>query len=81
MLINILIFAAIGILAGFIAGKLMRGRGFGLLGDLIIGLLGAIIGGYLAGLIGLGGYGLIGQIVVAVVGACILLFVVRLFKK
>jgi len=78
---SILIFIAIGILAGFIAGKLMRGRGFGLLGDLVIGLIGALLGSYLAGRVGLGGYGLIGQIAVAVVGACILLFVVRLFKK
>jgi len=77
----ILITAAIGIVAGFLAGKIMKGRGFGLVGDLVVGLIGGLLGGFLAGLIGLGSYGLIGQIVIAVAGACILLWLLRLFKK
>ena len=81
MLMSILITAAIGIVAGFIAGKIMKGRGFGFLGDLVIGLLGGLLGGFLAGLIGLRAYGIIGQIVIAVLGACILLWLIRLIKK
>jgi uncharacterized membrane protein YeaQ/YmgE (transglycosylase-associated protein family) len=78
---SILITAAIGILAGFIAGKIMKGGGLGLFGDLIVGLIGGLLGGYLARLAGLGGYGLLGQIVIAIIGACILLWFIRLFKK
>jgi uncharacterized membrane protein YeaQ/YmgE (transglycosylase-associated protein family) len=81
MLKSILITAAIGIVAGFIAGRIMKGRGFGLLGDLIIGLIGALLGGWLAGFIGLVAYGLGGQIVIAILGACILLWLIRLFKR
>ena len=71
----------IGILAGWIAGKIMRGRGFGLLGDLIIGVIGSLLGGFVFGLMGLGAYGLIGRLVVAVAGAVILLWLIRFIKK
>ncbi len=75
-------FLIIGILAGFIAGKLMQGKGFGLIGDLVIGVIGAVLGGYLFGLLGVSaGGGLVGSLVTAVVGAVVLLFVVRLIKK
>ncbi len=79
---TIIWFLIIGILAGFIAGKLMQGKGFGLIGDLVIGVIGAVLGGYLFGLLGVSaGGGLIGSLVTAVVGALVLLFVVRLIKK
>ncbi len=71
----------IGILAGWIAGKIMRGKGFGLLGDLIVGVIGSLLGSFIFGLLGLGAYGLIGRLVVAVVGAVILLWLIRLIKK
>jgi len=71
----------IGILAGWIAGKIMRGKGFGVLGDLIVGVIGSLLGSFIFGLLGLGGYGLIGRLVVAIVGAVILLWLVRLIKK
>jgi uncharacterized membrane protein YeaQ/YmgE (transglycosylase-associated protein family) len=75
-------FLIIGILAGFIAGKLMQGKGFGLIGDLVVGVVGAVLGGYLFGLLGVSaGGGLVGSLVTAVVGALVLLFVVRLIKK
>ena len=78
---SILVTAVIGIVAGFLAGKIMKGGGFGLLGDLVVGILGAVLGGFLAGLVGLGGYGILGSIVLAVIGACILLWLLRLIKK
>jgi len=80
-MLSLLITALIGIFAGFIAGKIMKGKGFGLFGDLIVGLIGGLLGGWLAGLVGLGGNGYIVRIVIAIIGACILLWLVRLFKR
>lgn len=71
----------IGILAGWIAGKIMRGSGFGLLGDLIVGVIGSLLGSFIFGLLGLGAYGLIGRLVVAIIGAVILLWLIRLIKR
>lgn len=71
----------IGILAGWIAGKIMRGSGFGLLGDLIVGVIGSLLGSFIFGLLGLGAYGLIGRLVVAVIGAVILLWLIRFVKR
>jgi uncharacterized membrane protein YeaQ/YmgE (transglycosylase-associated protein family) len=72
----------VGLIAGFLAGKVMRGGGFGVLMDIVIGMVGAIIGGWVFGLLGVyPGFGLIGSILVAFVGACILLWLVRLIKK
>ena len=67
----------IGILAGRLAGKIMRGQGFGVLLDLVLGVVGSLIGGLVFGLLGLHAYGLIGSIVVATAGAVMLLYLVR----
>jgi len=58
----------IGILAGFLAGKIVKGSGMGILVDLIVGIVGSILGGWVFGLLGLAAYGLIGQLVMATVG-------------
>jgi uncharacterized membrane protein YeaQ/YmgE (transglycosylase-associated protein family) len=79
--VDIVWFIIIGIVAGFLAGKIMRGSGFGLLGDLVIGIIGAILGGFLFGLLGLSVNGLIGSLVTATVGAIVLLFLIRLIKR
>ncbi len=72
----------VGGIAGFLAGKVMKGGGFGLLMDIVIGMVGSVIGGWVFGMIGLfSGGGLIGSILVAFVGACILLWLVRLIKS
>lgn len=71
----------VGLIAGFLAGKVMKGGGFGILMDIIIGIVGSILGGFLFGLIGISAGGLIGSIVVAFVGAVILLWIIRQFKK
>ena len=73
-------FLAIGALAGWLAGQVMKGKGFGLIGNIVVGIVGAVLGGYLFGWLGLGG-GLIGSLVTAVLGAIVLLFVVGLIKK
>jgi len=70
----------IGNLAGFLAGKIMRGRGFGILVDLLLGIVGSMIGGFVFGVLGLYSAGLVGQLVVATVGAMLLLFLVRQLK-
>jgi uncharacterized membrane protein YeaQ/YmgE (transglycosylase-associated protein family) len=71
----------IGILAGFIASKLVSGSGMGILLDLVVGIVGAILGGWIFGLLGLAAYGLIGQLVMAVVGAVVLLLIVKAIKR
>ena len=74
-------FIVIGALAGWLAGLVTRGRGFGILGDFILGVIGALIGGFLFRLIGLASYGLIGSLVTATVGAIVLLALVRMLKS
>ena len=74
-------FAIVGIIAGWLAGQIMKGRGFGLVGNLVVGVLGAILGGWLFGFLGLSAYGTIGSILMATFGAVVLLFLVGVLKK
>jgi uncharacterized membrane protein YeaQ/YmgE (transglycosylase-associated protein family) len=79
---GIIAWLVIGAIAGFLAGKIVEGGGFGLIVDIIVGIVGAVIGGYLAGVLGISiGGGFISSIIVAVIGAVILLFVLRLIKR
>ncbi|MBK1619573.1 GlsB/YeaQ/YmgE family stress response membrane protein [Lamprobacter modestohalophilus] len=78
---SLLIFLAIGAVAGWLAGVLIKGGGFGLLIDIVLGIVGAVVGGFLFGLLGISANGLIGSIITATVGAVVLLLVVRLFKQ
>jgi uncharacterized membrane protein YeaQ/YmgE (transglycosylase-associated protein family) len=71
----------VGLIAGWSAGKIMKGKGYGLVGDLVVGVLGAIVGSWIFNELGIGGYGLLGSIVVALIGALLLLYAVRLIKK
>jgi uncharacterized membrane protein YeaQ/YmgE (transglycosylase-associated protein family) len=82
-LVGLIIWLAIGAIAGWLAGRIMEGgTGYGLVGDIIVGIVGAAIAGFLLPRIGIFiGGGIIGQIINAVIGACILLFVVRLVKR
>jgi uncharacterized membrane protein YeaQ/YmgE (transglycosylase-associated protein family) len=71
-----------GLIAGWLAGKVMKGGGYGVLVDIILGLLGGLLGGWLFGIIGIWpGGGMIGAIIVAFVGAVILVWLTRLIKK
>lgn len=75
-------FILIGLIAGWLAGLLMKGGGFGLIGDIVIGIIGALIGGYVFGVMGISiGGGLLGSIVVATIGAVIFIFLLRLIKR
>ncbi|WP_313301182.1 GlsB/YeaQ/YmgE family stress response membrane protein [Diaphorobacter sp.] len=75
-------FIVVGLIAGWLAGLVMKGGGYGVLGNIVIGVIGALIGGWVFGLLGLGaGGGMIGSILVAFVGAVILIFLARLIKR
>ena len=79
---NIIWFLVVGLVAGWLAGVLVKGGGFGLIGDLIVGVIGAVLGGFLFSTFGVSiGGGLIGSIVVATIGAVVLLFIVRVIKR
>jgi len=71
----------VGVIAGWVTGKLMKGSGYGFIMDMIVGLVGALIGGWIAGMLGFGStgsHGMIGAIIIAVIGAVLLTLVVRL---
>src|SRR5712664_2662011 len=70
----------VGLIAGWLAGKVMKGEGYGVLVDIVLGILGAVVGGWVFGLLGFHAGGLIGTIIVAFVGAVILVWIVRKLK-
>jgi uncharacterized membrane protein YeaQ/YmgE (transglycosylase-associated protein family) len=74
-------FILIGIAAGWLAGQVMKGGGYGLVGDLIIGVIGALLGGFLFGLLGIVAGGLLGSLVTATVGAIVLIALLRAIKR
>jgi uncharacterized membrane protein YeaQ/YmgE (transglycosylase-associated protein family) len=79
---GLLWFLIVGLIAGWLAGQVMKGGGYGLVGDMIVGVIGALLGGWLFGKLGIGiGYGLIGSIIVAFIGAVILIFLLRVIKR
>ena len=72
----------IGILAGWLAGKLMQGGGYGLIGDLILGLVGGVVGGWIFAQLQVAGPGgLVGRLVTATVGAVVLVLIIHLIRR
>jgi uncharacterized membrane protein YeaQ/YmgE (transglycosylase-associated protein family) len=79
---NFLWFALIGLCAGWLAGQLVKGSGFGLVGDIVVGVFGSLLGGYLFSTFGIAsGSGLLGSLIVATIGAVVLLFILRLIRS
>jgi uncharacterized membrane protein YeaQ/YmgE (transglycosylase-associated protein family) len=78
---HILVWIIIGILAGWLTGLVMRGRGYGLIGDLVIGLLGGLLGGWLFGLLGVAPTSWLGEILVSFVGGVVLVAIVRTLRR
>jgi uncharacterized membrane protein YeaQ/YmgE (transglycosylase-associated protein family) len=74
-------FLLIGLTAGWLAGKVTRGRGYGLFGNMALGTIGALLGGFLFGLLGIPLGGVFGALLMSFAGAMIVLFLVRLMKK
>jgi uncharacterized membrane protein YeaQ/YmgE (transglycosylase-associated protein family) len=80
-LMGIVWWLIVGLVAGFLASLVMRGGGYGIVGDIIVGLVGALIGGFLASLVGLGSSSLIGTIIIAFIGACIFIAILRAVSR
>ena len=78
---ELFIFLAIGAFSGWLAGTLMKGRGFGLLGNIVVGVIGAVLGGFVFNFLGIAAGGLIGAIFTATAGAALLLFIIGVIKK
>lgn len=78
---TILVWLLIGAIAGWLAGVVVKGYGFGLVGNIIVGILGAAIGGWLFGAMGIAATGIVGAVIGATVGAIFLLLIVRLVKR
>lgn len=84
-IVELLIMLAIGAVAGWLAGTLMRGAGFGLIGNVVVGIVGSVVGTFVGGMLspalGLNLSGLVGTLIWATIGAVIILFIVSLVKK
>jgi uncharacterized membrane protein YeaQ/YmgE (transglycosylase-associated protein family) len=75
-------FILIGLIAGWLAGQLMKGGGYGVVGDIVIGVIGALLGGFLFSQLGIfPGGGLLGSLIVATIGAVVFIFLLRLIKR
>ena len=81
ILVGLVIFLLIGAVAGWLAGVIMKGGGFGVIGNIVVGVIGSLIGGWLFGLLGIGAAGLSGSIIASVIGAIILLAIIGLIKR
>ena len=78
---GIIISLLLGCLAGFCAGKLMKGGGFGIIVNCVLGLLGGALGGWLFESLGISLGGLLGQLATAIIGAALILWIASFFKK
>lgn len=79
---SLIVLILVGLIAGWLAGKLVQGTGFGVIGDILIGIVGAFLGTWLLGMLGIFiGGGLIAAIVNATIGAIVLLLVIRLIRR
>ncbi|MFM2325290.1 GlsB/YeaQ/YmgE family stress response membrane protein [Brachymonas denitrificans] len=79
---ELLYFLLIGLIAGWLAGLLVKGGGFGIVGDMVMGVLGAFLGGFLFRSLGLSaGGGMLGAIIVATIGAIVLILLLRLIRR
>jgi uncharacterized membrane protein YeaQ/YmgE (transglycosylase-associated protein family) len=81
MIRNLIYWIVVGLIAGWAAGKIMKGGGYGTIMDIVLGIVGAVVGGWLLGLVGIYAGGLIGSILVAIVGAVFLIWISRMIKK
>ena len=81
-LTSILIYLIVGAVAGWLAGNIMRGGGFGLLWNMLLGILGSFVGSWLFGTLGIAfGSGLLSTLIVSVIGAVVVLFIAGLFRR
>ena len=81
MIGNLIWWVVVGLIAGWAAGKIMKGGGYGVVMDIVLGIVGAVVGGWLLGLLGITAGGLLGTIIVAIIGAVVLIWVSRMLKR
>jgi uncharacterized membrane protein YeaQ/YmgE (transglycosylase-associated protein family) len=81
MITNLIWWVVVGLIAGWAAGKIMKGGGYGAAMDIVLGIVGAVVGGWLMGMLGIQAGGFVGTIVVAIIGAVFLIWLTRLLKK
>lgn len=81
MIVGLIWWIIVGLVAGWAAGKIMKGSGYGPLMDIVLGIVGAVVGGALLGLVGIDGEGLIGSVLVAIVGAVFVVWLSRKLRK
>ena len=78
---GIIIWLVIGAIAGWLAGQIVKGGGFGLVGDIIVGIIGSIIGGWIFGTYVVGVPGVLGAIIGSTIGAVVLLYIVKMVRR
>lgn len=81
MITDFIWWIVVGLIAGWAAGKIMKGGGYGMVMDIVLGIIGAVVGGWLLGALGVHAGGFISTIVVAIIGAMLLIWITRLIKK
>ena len=81
MITNLIWWLVVGLIAGWAAGKIMKGGGYGTVMDIILGIIGAVVGGWVMSVVGIHSGGFIGTILVAILGAVILIWITRMLKK
>ena len=81
MISNLIWWVLVGLIAGWAAGKIMKGGGYGVGMDIVLGIIGAVVGGWLVGVLGFQAGGFISTIIVAIIGAVVLIWITRLLKK
>lgn len=77
---GLIVFLFIGVVSGWLAGKLTKGKGFGIGGDLVVGIIGALLGGFIFSIFGFHAFSIVGRIITSVVGAVIFLYILRRIK-
>jgi uncharacterized membrane protein YeaQ/YmgE (transglycosylase-associated protein family) len=80
MLTGLIWWIIVGLIAGWAAGKIMKGSGYGTLMDIVLGIVGGVVGGLLLGILGIHADGLVGSIIVAIIGAVFLIWLSRRLK-
>ncbi|MGO9086689.1 MAG: GlsB/YeaQ/YmgE family stress response membrane protein [Candidatus Sulfotelmatobacter sp.] len=81
MIMNLIWWMVVGLIAGWAAGRIMKGGGYGVVMDIVLGIVGAVVGGRLVGMLGIHAGGFPGTIVVAIFGAVFLIWITRLLKR
>jgi uncharacterized membrane protein YeaQ/YmgE (transglycosylase-associated protein family) len=81
MISGLILWIVVGLIAGWAAGKIMKGGGYGTVMDIVLGIVGGIVGGWLLGIFGIHGSGLIGSILVSIFGAVVLIWISRMIKR